>query len=195
MVNLIKSIKRKIYICDAWHIMRTFNVIVLGLGVTIIALAGIAVVKAASLLLAQSASAFTDVMTNTTVGGEEESLNTTSMSSNNDNNNDNSNSILGKLFLTGEDRLTSFNRINQTYTEVSSVGNRTIMPLNPTNTTATAVIINATETGNLTLKLQPNGITFVEGQTFLVIEGEGGGGNNSGGAEQKENATAMLVGP
>src|SRR5215218_3272234 len=87
------------------------------------------------------------------------------------------------LFLTGEDKLTSFSPINETYTEVSYVGNRTIMP--PDATTAT---INATETGNLTLNLQPNGITFVEGQSLLVTEG----GNNNG-AEQQENATAVFV--
>jgi hypothetical protein len=101
-------------------------------------------------------------------------------------NNNNSNAVLGSLFLTGEDKLTSFNPINETYTVVSYVGNRTIMP--PDATTAT---INAIETGNLTLNLQPNGITFVEGQSLLVTEG--GGGNYSGGAEQQENATAVLV--
>ena len=100
-------------------------------------------------------------------------------------NNNNSNAVLGSLFLTGEDKLTSFNPINETYTVVSYVGNRTIMP--PDTTTAT---INATETGNLTLNLQPNGITFVEGQSLLVTEG---GGNNNSGAEQQENATAVLV--
>jgi hypothetical protein len=156
--------------------MTTLSVIELILAVTIIALAGIAVAAAASLLI-QSASA-TDVMTET-VGGEEEALITISTSANNDNNN--SNAVLGSLFLTGEDKLTSFNPINETYTEVSYVGNRTIIP--PDATTAT---INATETGNLTLNLQPNGITFVEGQSLLVTEG----GDN--GAEQ-ENATAVLV--
>jgi hypothetical protein len=156
--------------------MTTLSVIELILPVTIIALAGIAVAAAASLLI-QSASA-SDVMTET-VGGEEEALITTSTSANNDNNN--SNAVLGSLFLTGEDKLTSFNPINETYTEVSYVGNRTIIP--PDATTAT---INATETGNLTLNLQPNGITFVEGQSLLVTEG----GDN--GAEQ-ENATAVLV--
>src|SRR5829696_1194564 len=141
--------------------MTTLSVIELILAVTIIALAGIAV----------SASA-TDVMTETV--GEEEALITTSTSANNDNNN--SSAVLGSLFLTGGDKLTSFNPINETYTEVSYVGNRTIIP--PDATTAT---IKATETGNLTLKLQPNGITFVEGRSLLVTEG----GDN--GAEQ-ENA-------
>src|SRR5215207_4741987 len=161
--------------------MTTLSVIELILAVTIIALAGIAVAAAASLLI-QSASA-SDVMTET-VGGEEEALITTSTSANNDNNN--SNAVLGSLFLTGEDKLTSFNPINETYTEVSYVGNRTI--ITPDATTAT---INATETGNLTLNLQPNGITFVEGQSLLVTEG--GDSNNNGGTEQQENATALLV--
>ena len=161
------------------RIMTTLSVIELILAVTIIALAGIAVAAVASLLV-QSASA-TDIMTETL--GEEDALNTPSTST--ANNNNNSNAVLGSLFLTGEDKLTSFNPINETFTEVSYVGNRTIMPPDAT-TTAT---INATETGNLTLNLQPNGITFVEGQSLLVTEG---GGNNSG-AEQQENATAVLV--
>jgi hypothetical protein len=156
--------------------MTTLSVIELILAATIIALAGIAVAAVASLLLVQSASATTDVMTET-VG--EEALNTTRTSTNSNNN---SNALLGSLFLRGEDKLTSFNPINETYTEVSYVGNRTVMP--PDATTAT---INATETGNLTLNLQPNGITFVEGQSLLVTEG----GNN--GAEEQENATALLV--
>ena len=121
----------------------------------------------------------------------EESLNTTSMSRNDNNN---SGSVLGRLFLTGEDRLTSFNQINQTYTEVSYVGNRTIMPASdPANTTTSAVTINATETGNLTLKLQPGGIAFVEGQSLLVTEGGDSNNQDGGNAEQPENATAFLV--
>jgi hypothetical protein len=158
--------------------MTTLSVIELILAVTIIALAGIAVAAVASLLV-QSASA-TDIMTETL--GEEDALNTPSTST--ANNNNNSNAVLGSLFLTGEDKLTSFNPINETFTEVSYVGNRTIMPPDAT-TTAT---INATETGNLTLNLQPNGITFVEGQSLLVTEGN----SNNNGAEQ-ENATALLV--
>ena len=158
--------------------MTTLSVIELILAVTIIALAGIAVAAVASLLV-QSASA-TDIMTETL--GEEDALNTPSTST--ANNNNNSNAVLGSLFLTGEDKLTSFNPINETFTEVSYVGNRTIMPPD----SATTATINATETGNLTLKLQPNGITFVEGQSLLVTEGN----SNNNGAEQ-ENATALLV--
>jgi hypothetical protein len=50
--------------------------------------------------------------------------------------------IIG-LFLTGEDRLTSFNQINATYTVISYVGNRTIIPTEG----VTNAITNATETG------------------------------------------------
>jgi hypothetical protein len=158
-------------------IMTTLNVIELILAATIIGLAGIATTTVASLLV-QSASA-THVMTET-LG--EEALNTTSSST--IINNKNSNAVLGSLFLTGEDKLTNFNPINETYTEVSYVGNRTIMPPDATTTTT----INATETGNLKLNLQPNGITFVEGQSLLVTEGD-----SNNGAEQQENATAILV--
>lgn len=160
--------------------MRALCVIELILGIAIIALFGITIAAAVeSLFLVHSASAATDVMTE--ILGEV-SLNTPSRSNNTTNNSPNP--VLGDLFLTGDDKLTSFNLINETYTEVSYVGNRTIMPPNANDTT-----INATETGNLTLKLQPNGITFVEGQSLLVT----GGSNNGGGAEQQENATAMLV--
>ena len=162
--------------------METLNVIGVIVAATIIALAGIAAVAAgASLLLVQSASATTDItMTTTTtaVEGEQEAVSSTTTITDNV-----SNAVLGSLFLTGEDKLTNFNPINETYTEVSYAGNRTIMP--PDSTTMTT--INATETGNLTLNLQPNGITLVEGQSLLVTQGA-----NNNGSEQ-ENATALLV--
>jgi hypothetical protein len=163
--------------------MRISNVIGVIVAVTIIALGGIAVAGVAYLLV-QSASATIGVMTET-VGGEQGALNTTSTSTTNNNNINNSNAVLGNLFLTGEDRLTSFNPINETYTVISYVGNRTILPPDAATDGTT---INATETGNLTLNLQPNGITFVEGQSLLVTEGD-----SNNGAEQQENATAVLV--
>ncbi len=152
---------------------------------TIIGLAAIALAAVAPIVV-QSASATADVMTET-VGGEQGASNNTNMNTTLNNIN-NSNAVLGSLFLTGEDRLTSFNRINESYTEISYAGNRTILPTEG----VTTVMMNATETGNLTLKLQPNGITFIEGHSILVTKG-GVGGNNSSGAEQQENATAMLV--
>ena len=146
---------------------------------TIIALGGIVVTAGAPSLLVQLASA-TDVTT-ATMGGQGGGVATTDRTAAANNV---SNAVLGSLFLTGEDKLISFNPINETYTEVSYVGNRTIMPIDGI---AAATITTATETGNLTLKLQSNGITFVEGQSLLVTEG----GNNNG-AEQ-ESATAVFV--
>jgi hypothetical protein len=94
---------------------------------------------------------------------------------------------LGSLFLTGEDRLTSYNRINETYTEISYVGNRTLVPTQGVTTAP----INATETGKLKLKTQPNGITLVEG--LSILKTKVGVGDNISGTEQQENATAILV--
>ena len=112
--------------------MKTPNVLGVNVAVTLIVLAGIAVVVASVSLLVQSVSATTDVLTTKTVGGEEEGLSTTTP-------NNTSNAILGSLFLTEEAEFTSFNPINETYIEISYVANATIMPPNTTNT------INATD--------------------------------------------------
>jgi hypothetical protein len=122
-------------------------------------------------------SASTTGNTTTTVGGEaQEAASSTATTTNNV-----SNATLGSLFLTEEAEFTSFNPINKTYIEISYVGNATIMPPNATNT------INATETGNITLNIQPNGVALAQGQSLLVTE-EG----DNGTAEQ-ENATTTFV--
>src|SRR5919106_3898206 len=97
-------------------------------------------------LLVQPASSTTDIMAEP-IREEQESSTTTSTNITTTNNS--SNAVLGSLFLTGEDTLTNFNRINETYTELSYSGNRTIMPIEG----VTTAIINATETGNLTFNL------------------------------------------
>jgi hypothetical protein len=109
----------------------------------------------------------------TSVGGEQKAASSTSAASNNV-----SNAVLGSLFSSGEDHLTSFNPINKTYTKVSYVGNRTMIPPDA----ATTGTINATERGNLTFNLQPNGISLVEGKSLLATNGD-----------NKEKATATLV--
>ncbi len=129
--------------CQAVPVMKTLNVIGVIVPVTLIALAGIALVAAAaaSLLLVQSASATTDVMTTTTsVGrGEQEAVgsSTTTNTTNNV-----SNAVLGDLFMIVEFETASVNPINETYIEISTVNNVTIIPPNTTNSTT----INATET-------------------------------------------------
>jgi hypothetical protein len=168
-------------------IMAALNVKELILAVTIIGLAAIALAAVAPIVV-QSASSTADVMTETAGGGEQGSSTNNTSTNTTLNNINSSNAVLGSLFLTGEDRLTSFNRINESYTEISYVGNRTILPTEG----VTTEMMNATETGNLTLKLQPNGITIIEGQSILVTKGRVGG-NNSSGTEQQENATAILI--
>jgi hypothetical protein len=147
--------------------MRTFSVIELGLAVTIIALAGISVVTAAS-LLAQSASATDVTMNNTTVGGTITN---------------NSNALLGDLFMIVEFETANVNPINETYIETSTVNNVTIMPPNAT----TGTTINATETVNATVNILPNGLAFDHGQSLIVTEGD------EGGAAEQENATTTFV--
>jgi hypothetical protein len=115
--------------------------------------------------------------TTTSVGGEEQEA----ISSSTNTTSNISNAVLGSLFLTEEAEFTSFNPINETYIEISFVGNATIMPPNATNT------INATETGNITLNIQPNGVNFAQGQGFLVTE------EGDNGAQEEENATTTFV--
>jgi hypothetical protein len=151
--------------------MKTLNVIgvIVAVAVTIIiALAGIATIvaaTAASLLLVQSVSATTDdVMTSTTsVGGEQEEAVSGTATTTTTNNV--SNALLGRLFSFGEDLESNVNPINETYIVISYLGNRIILPPN-----ATDVVINATEIGNVTINIQPNGLSFNQGQAVIMTE-------------------------
>jgi len=165
--------------CQAVNIMKSLNAIGVIVAVTIIALAGIAIVAAANAsLLVQSASAATDVTmtTTTSVGGGEQGA----ASSTNTTTNNVSNAALGRLFSFGEGTEATVNPINETYIVVSYSGNRIIIPPNATGTT-----INSTETGNVTINIQPNGLSFDQGQAFIVTE--------DGAAEEGENATITFV--
>src|SRR5919112_1277314 len=162
----------------------TFSAIESGLAVAIIALAGISVVTAAPSSLAQPASTTTDVTTNTTMGEEGEERETVSTPSTTTNTNNNfSNALLGRLFSygQGEEMETNVNPINETYIEVSYFGNRIILPPNATG------IINATEKGNLTINIQPNGLSSNQGQAVIIAE------DDAATEEQQENATITFV--
>lgn len=164
--------------CQAVHIMKTLNVIEVIVAVTIIPLVGIAIVAAgASLLLVQSASATDVTITATSVGGEQEAASSTTTTTTNNA----SNALLSRLFSydEGEDVESNVNPINETYTVVSYSGNRIILPPNATG------IINATETGNVTINIQPNGISFNQGHAVIMTEG--------GAEEGGENATISFV--
>jgi hypothetical protein len=112
---------------QAVPVMKTLNVIGVIVAVTIIALAGIAIVAAAAAsLLVQSASATTDVMTTTitSVGGGGEEAASSSTTTNTTNNV--SNAVLGDVFMIVEFETASVNPINETYIETSTVNNLTI---------------------------------------------------------------------
>jgi hypothetical protein len=114
----------------------------------------------------------------TLVGGEQEAVSSTTTTTNNA-----SNALLGRLFSydEGEDVQSNVNPVNETYIVISYSGNRIILPPN-----ATGIVINATETGNVTINIQPNGLSFNQGHAVIMTEG---GAAEEGG----ENATINFV--
>jgi hypothetical protein len=122
----------------------------------------------------------TTTTTTPSVGGEEQeavSSSTTTTTSNI------SNAVLGDVFMIVEFETASVNPINETYIEISTVHNVTLMPPNAT----TGMTINATETANTTVNILPNGLALDKGQSLIVAEGD-----DDGTAEQ-ENATTTFV--
>jgi hypothetical protein len=114
----------------------------------------------------------------TLVGGEQEAVSSTTTTTNNA-----SNALLGRLFSydEGEDVQSNVNPVNETYIVISYSGNRIILPPN-----ASGIVINATETGNVTSNIQPNGLSFNQGHAVIMTEG---GAAEEGG----ENATFSFV--
>jgi hypothetical protein len=114
----------------------------------------------------------------TLVGGEQEAVSSTTTTTNNA-----SNALLGRLFSydEGEDVQSNVNPVNETYIVISYSGNRIILPPN-----ATGIVINATETGNVTINIQPNGLSIEQGHAVIMTEG---GAAEEGG----ENATISFV--
>jgi hypothetical protein len=151
----------------------------LTVGMTIIALAGIAVTAGGPSLLVQLASATTDVTT-TTMGGQGEGGEEGATTGGNTTTSTDSNVTLGDLFYSTQQPIEeTVNPINETYIEISYVDRVALMPPN-----ATGVVINATERGNFTVTILPNGLSINQGQGFITTE-DGDG--------QEESATATFV--
>jgi hypothetical protein len=121
-------------------------------------------------LVSASTTGNNTTTTTTSVGGEEEIVSITNTTINNNV----SNALLGRLFSydEGEDVESNVNPVNETYIVISYSGNRIILPPNATG------IINATETGNVTINIQPNGLSFNQGHAIIMTEG--------GAAEEEE---------
>jgi hypothetical protein len=98
-------------------------------------------------------------------------------------NNNVSNAALGNPFMIVDFETASVNPINETYIEISTVNNVTLIPPNATATTT----INATEIANTTVNILPNGLALDKGQSLIVTEGD------DGGSAEQENATTTFV--
>ncbi len=131
----------------------------------------------ASTTSAISASTINNNTTTTTTSAGEEQEAVVSMTTINNA----SNALLGRLFSydEGEDVQSNVNPVNETYIIISYSGNRIILPPNSTD------IINATEIGNVTINIQPNGLSFNQGHAVIMTEGDA--------AEGGENATISFV--
>jgi len=116
--------------------------------------------------------------TTTSAGGEQEDVSSMTIINNA------SDALLGRLFSydEGEDVESNVNPVNQTYIVISYSGNRIILPPN-----GTGGVINATEIGNVTINIQPNGLSFNQGHAVIMTEG--GASAEEGG----ENATISFV--
>ena len=128
-------------------------------------------------LVSASTAGNNTTATTTPVGGEQEAVSSMNTTTNNA-----SNALLGRLFSydEGENVESNVNPVNETYIVISYSGNRIILPPNA------AGIINATETGNVTINIQPNGLSFNQGHAVIMTEG--------GAAEEEgENATISFV--
>src|SRR5215210_6857884 len=132
-----------------------------------------------TLVSASTAGNTTTTTANSVEGGKQEAVSSTTTNTNNNV----SNAVLGDVFMIVEFETASVNPINETYIEISTVHNLTLMPPNAT----TGTTINATETANTTVNILPDGLALDKGQSLIVAEG-----GDDGTAEQ-ENATTTFV--
>jgi hypothetical protein len=138
----------------------------------------LAIILASTTTLVSASTTGNNTTTTTTSvgGGEQEAVSSTNTTTNNA-----SNALLGRLFSydEGEDAESNVNPVNETYIVISYSGNRIILPPNGTS------VINATETGNVTINIQPSGLSFNQGHAVIMTE--------DGAEEGGENATISFV--
>ena len=132
-------------------------------------------------LVSATAPSNNPTATTTSVGGEQENVSSTT---NTATTNNASNALLGRLFSydEGKDVESNVNPVNETYIVISYSGSRVILPPNATG------VINATETGNVTINIQPKGLSFNQGHAVIMTDGSAAAGGEDG-----ENATIRFV--
>jgi hypothetical protein len=136
------------------------------------------IIFASTTTLVSASTIGNDTTTTTSVGGEEqEAASSTTTNTTNNNPSD----VLGNPFMIVEFETASVNPINETYFEISTVHNVTLIPPNAAATTT----INATEIANTTVNILPNGLALDKGQSLIMTEGDG--------SAEQENATTTFV--
>ena len=169
MKTLNNNNNRKTPLLNITHLATT------RVAATIFALA-IILASTTTLVSASTTGNNTTTTTTSVGGGEQEAVSSTTTTTSNV-----SNALLGRLFSydEGEDAESNVNPVNETYIVISYSGNRIILPPNATD------IINATETGNVTINIQPSGLSFNQGHAVIMTE--------DGAEEGGENATISFV--
>jgi hypothetical protein len=162
------------------HLKNKNNNKILGAAATIFTLA-IIFASTTTLVSASTTGSNNTTTTTMSVGGEEQEAVSSTITTTTNNA---SNALLGRLFSydEGEDVESNVNPVNETYIEVSYSGNRIILPPNSTD------IINATEIGNVTINIQPNGLSFNQGHAVIMTKGDAAAGQ-----EGDENANISFV--
>jgi hypothetical protein len=166
-MRMLNNRNRKMPLLRSIHLVATIVIL------TIIFASTTTIVSAST-----SSNNTTTTTTNTTSVGEEREA----VSSMTTTTNSNPSAVLGNPFMIVEFETASVNPINETYIEISTVHNVTLIPPNATAT----MTINATEIANTTVNILPNGLALDKGQSLIVTEGDDG-------TAEQENATTTFV--
>src|ERR687891_2964963 len=171
-MGMLNNCNRKMPLLRSIHLVATIVILTIIFALT------------TTTLVSASTNGNTTITTTNTnsVGGEEQEV-VSSMTTTTNNNIPSA--VLGNPFMIVEFETASINPINETYIEISTVNDVTLIPPNATATTTT---INATETANTTVNILPNGLALDKGQSLIVTEGD----DDDGTAEQ-ENAITTFV--
>jgi hypothetical protein len=168
-MGMLNNCNRKMPLLRSIHLVATIVILTIIFALT------------TTTLVSASTNGNTTITTTNTnsVGEEQEAVSSMTTTTNNI-----PSAVLGNPFMIVEFETASINPINETYIEISTVNDVTLIPPNATATTTT---INATETANTTVNILPNGLALDKGQSLIVTEGD-----DDGTAEQ-ENATTTFV--
>ena len=163
-MGMLNNCNRKILLLRSIHLVAAIVILTIIFALT------------TTTLVSASTNGNTTITTTNTnsVGEGQEAVSSMTTTTNN-----NPSAVLGNPFMIVEFETASVNPINETYIEISTVNNVTLIPPNATAITT----INATEIANTTVNILPNGLALDKGQSLIVTEDDDG----------TENATTTFV--